>query len=233
MCKTLLSIDWDYFIRIKPKWCGSYIENTHNLNYLWYKRYIEEKSKGIDIQKKVTVEKTICKFWRKILKHFYITKKIPLYISDSHKFSYMIAKRHNCKQVYLFDAHADLGYGGITSLQFEVNCANWLGKLFSDKLIGNANIIYAMHTFENPEDFKEINHLFQIKYRKFNEIRGNIPVDAIHVCRSGAWTPPWLDKDFYKFVNELKLPYISLESMDREWNLDKMTLSDEIMYLIS
>jgi len=43
MEKSLLSIDWDYFIFTQKENWGSYIENNRNLIDLWYKRYIQEK----------------------------------------------------------------------------------------------------------------------------------------------------------------------------------------------
>lgn len=57
--------------------------------------------------------------------------------------SYKIAKENNCKVVYLFDSHADLGYGGLASLNFGVNCSNWLGKLLKEREIIEANIFTA------------------------------------------------------------------------------------------
>jgi hypothetical protein len=52
-------------------------------------------------------------------------------------------KRTTAKQCNLFDSHADFGYGGLLSLDFEVNCSNWLGKLLKEKQIEQAHIIYS------------------------------------------------------------------------------------------
>ncbi|MCY6957273.1 arginase [Clostridium brassicae] len=233
MRNILLSIDWDYFVKIKREWCGSYIENDTNLKYRWYKRYLDEKRKGINIEKKVILGAGVNSFWKKIFKHFNISKKTPLYISDSHKFSYNIGEKYNCKEVYLFDAHSDLGYGGLESLKFEVNCANWLGKLFVENIVKDAKIIYSPYSFEESEDFKEINETFNINYIDMSEIGMDIKVSAIHICRSGAWTPPWMDKHFYKFINEAKLHYREIEKMERKWNLKELNLSDAIMCFIN
>jgi hypothetical protein len=50
MGKCLLSIDWDYFVYTRDNW-GSYLENNRSITDLWYKRYIQAKARGEDIQK--------------------------------------------------------------------------------------------------------------------------------------------------------------------------------------
>ena len=57
------------------------------------------------------------------------------------------SKENNCTMVYLFDAHADLGYGGLSSLDFEVNCSNRL-QILKEKQIKEANIFYSPYTTE-------------------------------------------------------------------------------------
>ena len=47
-----------------------------------------------------------------------------------------------------------LGYGGLASLHFELNCANWLGKLFKDNIVKRANIFYSPYTLENQKILK-------------------------------------------------------------------------------
>ena len=207
MDKCLLSIDWDYFIFTKDNLWGSYTENSRNLIDLWYKRYIQEKVRGKDIQKLFRLSPEMDIFWEKIKKRFRFLKDIKVYISDSHALSYNIAKENNCNIVYLFDFHSDLGYGGLLSLDFEVNCSNWLGKLLKDGIIKEANIIYSPYTTEKPEDFCSINRIYNVRYRDFNNLNKGINVSAIHICRSGAWTPPWLDKKFIQFADALEITY--------------------------
>lgn len=232
MGKTLLSIDWDYFVPIKKEWCGSYLENAKNTCGLWYKRYIKGKMRGQDIEQIVDAAADYDKFWQKIRSFFNLTKSTKVYVSDSHRFSYLIAKENFCDQVYLFDAHADLGYGGLDSLNFELNCANWLGKLFKNKVIQRASIIYSPFTYESAADFSEINRAFDIKYETLNDLPENIDVSAVHICRSGAWTPPWLDHKFYHFVGILNIPYRLIDCAPRVWNTKKLNLSAQISYLL-
>ena len=138
--------------------------------------------------------------------------------------------------VYLFDAHSDLGYGGLMSLNFEVNCSNWLGKLLKDKYIKEAYIFYSPYTVEKPEYFKQINSMYDVKYWDFDVLDNLdkcIVVSAIHICRSGAWTPPWLDNKFIQFVDALGLPYEIVNCPERKWDTVNISLADQIYYLTS
>lgn len=234
MGKSLLSIDWDYFICIKNKhYFGSYIENKRTIVDLWYKRYIQEKEQGKDIQDYFYLFPEVECFWSKMKKIFQFDKNIKVYVSDSHAFSYKIAKENHCNKVYLFDAHADLGYGGISSLDFEVNCANWLGKLLKDKIIKEANIIYSPFTKEKISDFDAMNQKFPINYFTIEDMDQKIPLSFIHICRSGAWTPPWLDNKFRKFIQDLQLPYTKINFPYRKWDVEHINFSDKIQYKLA
>jgi len=233
MEKCLLSIDWDYFIRIEKDYWGSYIENEKNLLDLWYKRYIQEKIQGNDILESFQLSPQLNTFWKKIREHFELVREIKVYVSDSHALSYSIAKENKCGIVYLFDSHADLGYGGLSSLDFEVNCSNWLGKLLKEKLIKEANIIYGPYTSEEPEYFEPMNNIYNIRYLGFDDLDKKIKVSLIHICRSGAWTPPWFDKGFNKFVDDLGFPYEIVNCPVRNWAPENINYSSQIDYMMA
>lgn len=232
MRKCLLSVDWDYFIYAGNECCGSYIENNKNIINLWYKRYIQNKIQGKNIKKSFLLSNEVYNFWTKIKKKFSIDNSTKLYVSDSHAVSYYVAKENNCNEVFLFDAHSDLGYGGISSLNFEVNCANWLGKLLKNSIINKTSIIYSPFTMERVEDFKDIKNNYNVNFIDFEELEENINVQAIHICRSGAWTPPWFDENFEEFINELNLEYKKIECPNRKWQPENLSFSDEVYYLM-
>ncbi|PKC52209.1 hypothetical protein RhiirA1_482040, partial [Rhizophagus irregularis] len=144
-------------------------------------------------------------FWDRIKQIFIFNKNTKVYVSDSHVLSYDIAKKFQCTDIYLFDAHSDLGYGG--SLSLDVNCANWLGFLLKEQVVKSANIIYSPFTKEKPEFFKHYNRVFDIKYLEIQDLHNKVNTAVIHICRSGAWTPPWYDQNFVKFLNALGLEY--------------------------
>lgn len=225
----LLSIDWDYFVHTRGIFWGSYTENPRNIIDIWYRRYIKEKSQGKDLHEFFRLCGTNT-FWKKINEHFIFSKTAKAYISDSHALSYDIAKKHQCDVVYLFDAHADLGYGGLTSLDFEVNCANWLGKLLKDRIADEANIIYSPFTSEKPEYFRSINEAFNVRYLKFSDLGRKIRVSVVHICRSGAWTPPWFDEKFFQFVKNSGMEHMIVNCPERKWDVENLNLSDQIFY---
>lgn len=233
MEKCLLSIDWDYFIYTQKENCGLFLENNRSLIELWYRRYIQAKARGEDIRKAFHLSSELDTFWNKIKKCFKFVKNIKVYVSDSHALSYKIAKENNCNTVCLFDAHADLGYGGISSLNYEINCSNWLGKLLKDEQIIEANIFYSPYTREKPEFFKSINSIYNIRYYDLYKFDKRIAVSAIHICRSGAWAPPWLDDNFTQFVKALGLPYEIVNCPERKWDTVNISLSDQINYLLA
>lgn len=230
---TLLSVDWDYFISMDRQCSGSYMEGIQNAVNLWYRRYFQFREQGVNLQDLYSLSPEVNTFWKRVKEYFQIGGDTKIYVSDSHALSYEIAVENNCSSVYLFDAHADLGYGGTSSLEFELNCANWLGKLRMDKLISEANIIYSPYTMEKPEYFKQREGTGDVQFTSFECLKKDINVSAIHICRSGSWTPPWFDGDFFRFITSLELPYKIVDCLPRKWDTENLTLSDKIYYLMS
>lgn len=225
MEKRLLTIDWDYFMPYIGEMNTSYLENKRNIERHWYKMYLENKQIGKDITTRLKTGDILDNFWDKLRLNFYFKRDTKLIVSDSHKIAYDIVKDNECTEVCNIDSHTDLGYGGIPSLDFEVNCANWLGKLFKDKIIRKSNIILSPYSVEKPADFKEINNKYNIEY---NDRDINMDIDIVHICRSGAWTAPWLDNEFYKFINDSNLEYEIIDCEKRVWDADNIQLSKQI-----
>lgn len=233
MRNSLLSIDWDYFISTENGNISSYVENERTILDLWYKRYFQAKNKGENIQQHFQLSPEVDTFWSKIKQVFQFSKDTKVYVSDSHALSYDIANKFNCNEVYLFDAHSDLGYGGLSSLDFEVNCANWLGQLLKNKKINKATIIYSPYTKERHEYFKQINDRYHVEYSNFSDLQHKLKASAIHICRSGAWSPPWFDKNFIAFVNALGLPYKVINCPSRRWHPKNISFSEQLQYLLA
>lgn len=230
--RCLLSIDWDYFIKAPQDYMNSYIENQKSIQDLWYKRYFKLKSNGIEIKDLFKLD-DFTEFWDRIRDKFHIGRNTRVIVSDSHKLSYYISQRSKCREVYLFDSHADLGYGGFASLEFEINCANWLGKLFKDGLVHKAYIIYSPNTFEDKDFFKEQNEKFNIEYLSIEDLDENIEVSNIHIARSGTWTPPWYDGDFMSFLKYTELDYKVVDMKERIFDVDNLTLADMINFMFA
>ncbi|BDH63106.1 arginase [Lysinibacillus sp. PLM2] len=231
MGNSLLSIDWDYFISTENQGIISNIENERTIVDEWYKKYFQLKSQGKNIQNLFKLSSEVDSFWDRIKQIFIFNKKTKVYVSDSHVLSYDIAKKFQCTDVYLFDAHSDLGYGGTISL--EVNCANWLGFLLKEQVVKNANIIYSPFTKEKPEFFKHLNQVFDIKYLEIQDLHTKVNTSLIHICRSGAWTPPWFDQNFVRFLNASGLKYQVVNCPVRQWEPKNLNFADQIQYLLA
>ena len=229
---ALLTIDWDYFMPYVCYFNLSYLENKRNIDKHWYRLYLENKQCGIDITKRMVVGREKNNFWTNIKNFFNMDNIDRVIVSDSHKIAYDLAKATKCEEVYNFDSHTDLGYGGLESLNYEVNCANWLGKLLNEGIVGRASIILSPYTGERKEYFDEINKKFDISYKRINELKSRVLVNTLHICRSGAWTAPWLDHEFDEFIRHLNKKIEYKEYMKREWNVNDITLADKIEYLL-
>lgn len=228
MKSVLLSIDWDYFMPYVRNFKCSLRENRRNAIKNWYKLYFDDKDEGIDVVKKLRIGNIINGFVSKLKSRFNISPQTKIIITESHKEAYEIAEESGLKEVYSFDSHSDLGYEGVKSLDFEVNCANWLGKLLKDHLIYYAGIVYSPYTIERPGDFEEINNTFHVRYYTWNSIPKEESVPIIHICRSGPWTAPWLDNKFSNFIKEFKLKYKFFKCPERKWIPEKLNLSQRI-----
>ncbi|KGR90981.1 arginase [Ureibacillus massiliensis 4400831 = CIP 108448 = CCUG 49529] len=231
MGNSLLSIDWDYFISTENQEIISNLENERTIVDEWYKKYFQLKLQGKNIQNSFRLSSEVDSFWNRIKQIFIFNKNTKVYVSDSHVLSYDIAKKFQCTDVYLFDAHSDLGYGG--SLSLDVNCANWLGFLLKEQVVKSANIIYSPFTKEKPEFFKHYNRVFDIKYLEIQDLHNKVNTAVIHICRSGAWTPPWYDQNFVKFLNALGLEYQFINCPVRRWKPNNLNFADQIQYLLA
>ncbi len=125
-----------------------------------------------------------------------------------------------------------LGYQGLDSFKFEVNCADWLGKLLYEGKIKEANIVYGPYTNEYSDQFKEINEAYNINYLSLEEVKCEEPCKIIHICRSGCWSAPWLDNKFKAFVFESGFEFENIDIKERHWNPASISLADQIDYML-
>lgn len=227
----LISIDWDYFMDYMKIWNGSYLENDNNIQKHWYRDYYKYKERGIDITRRMNVCKEVDKFWDMLKDKIEFKKNTKILLTESHKEAYQIAKEQQVSSVYSFDSHSDLGYEGLKSFEFELNCSNWLGKLLQEGLIDEANIIYGPYTNEQENQFDEINKKYSVNYLNMDDIKLEDVCDIIHICRSGCWSAPWLDKKLMKFVYESGFEFENIDMKERDWNPEKKSLAEQIDYM--
>lgn len=116
------------------------------------------------------------------------------YVAESHAYAWKHVP--NGATVVNIDAHCDFGYdaGG------PVDCANWLGRAIDDGRVANVVQVYpTWNSFDWREDFEFKASRWRRRGVGVTVVRGleNIPkglhVPKVFLCRSGAWSPPWLD----------------------------------------
>jgi hypothetical protein len=125
------------------------------------------------------------------------------------------------------DAHHDMGYGDKASVNRmvaggQVSCDMWLRSLASMYSEMKVNVVYPNWRFEEFPISDERDALKKVlppqvlkrtKIGAFVDDNGSvskivnpakkIEVEALFICRSSAWTPPWLDSQFIEFVESI------------------------------
>lgn len=204
--KTLISLDFDFFVREDPMWDWGHNENQPLfLLTLWGVRYTEKnlyEECNPAAHANFMPEDAII---RLIDMGFTFKKKPLLYVAESHKDIYEVMRGLKRSEVYHFDAHHDLYDDGDRDL----NCGNWGRKAIEQGLV--EKYIWVAPDWGKEFDMMDLEDIGQkeIKGYYYNEFLKErkkskpIDIDAIFVCRSGAWVPPHLDGDFLKMTKGL------------------------------
>lgn len=123
-----------------------------------------------------------------------------------------------------FDAHHDMGYGSKAQVNRmvssgQVSCDMWLRSLMSMYANMRTNVVFPDWRFAEFSIESEWQALKKVlpagiakrtRIGSFTDESGavssvvkparQIDVEALFICRSSAWTPPWLDQQFIDFV---------------------------------
>jgi hypothetical protein len=181
--KTLVTVDWDFFVPENPNWDMGHEENLLFLNFMW-----KTRAGLFDMIKTTGLEKG---FWERTgLK---AKAGDYTYVSDSHLFAYGLLK--GIDNVVLVDAHHDCWKEGGKN----VYCHNWLRLWLEKNKKNRATWVcpeWAAGNFTLPADMDRVTVVHEMPdVSKMN-------VRDVHICRSGCWTAPWLDKQFIEFVED-------------------------------
>ncbi len=204
--ERLLVVDWDYFFpNIERPEDGKHMEFLmydwgHNeqrhrdifLNHIWIGRAATFKAAGFPIPDTSRLEAA---FWQR----FRFSPKTELYYADSNVFAVDDTVAKGIQGIWLFDAHHDSGYkGSITDIinRGTVNCEDWMINYAGVQGLPHVRYPqwrhYAMQTEPEP--------LISIDRQVDDEQPMRRMFHRIFVCRSGAWTPPWVDSKFTDFI---------------------------------
>jgi hypothetical protein len=230
--RVLISVDWDYFIDVKQREVRSLRENHRNLYLRWYKEYLQNPRMLLLYH---VLPKLEC-FWKTLGRHYHLNPSTLLFISESHKYSYCLSQILGCQKVINFDAHADLGYSGASRVGAYTHCANWLGRLVDTAQITEAEIVYSPYTHEKAAFFSDFlkkgiaihfTRLEQLEDQPQDEV-----VSGIHICRSGAWTPPWYDQELLRLINASGMQRRRGFVKPRVWRPTQLTYAQKLDLLL-
>jgi len=198
----ILSIDWDYFFPNDEVYDWGHREAPFFINTLWNFRTNTKRPDGkmmMDVHTP-TVPKN---FWKKVLRNTPI-----LTIAESHCSIWTLLDRMRVFgpiEVTNIDAHHDCGYKDGYPRRipetFAIECGNWGYWGLRTKRISSLRQFYPAWRQQNPEG--------RVSSSKVPAVHFGLPepdsYNAVFLCRSGAWTPPWYDDRLQQFIESSKL----------------------------
>ena len=201
--KTLLTIDFDFFIPEDPMWDMGHNESPFFMNFIWYTR-----SNLMDEMKTNGMEKG---FWERLQGAFKFETD-TVHVSESHLEAFHLTPPLG--RIINIDRHHDVW----EAVGNRVDCATW--GLQAMRLRHAEGMTWVHPTDGGFETTMVEDNLVVVppKYRKRIEpmtlqealvrLKGT-RIDAVHVCRSAAWTPPWLDGAFDEFLSGSPFPNLA------------------------
>ena len=197
--QLIVNVDWDYFFPDISRFDLGHKETEFFIAKMWSLR-----AHLVDI----LVPSGHEVFWN-LLKTVGI-EPYKITISESHAHCVeTVLKSWNTfpleTVMVVFDQHLDAAHRGEY-----VDCENWLLKLLEEikSYGGFMTVLYVMPGF-SLEEYSQIvpkkwmGWVHLMNFSQFMEYMKNEEIVNLpgFVCRSGAWTPPWCDDEFDKFVN--------------------------------
>jgi hypothetical protein len=189
--KTLITIDFDFFMPEDPALDIGHQESLAFLKMLWASR--------IGLMDKLSLDGKELVFWDWLKKRVDVSKA-PMFVSDSHCYAYNLLKDVN--GVISFDAHHDCWEGdslGVDKSEKGIYCHNWLRAWLEGSKKRQAVWVATVWLDKECGVPEGIGRLERRVWSQFTDlgIEGSV---IVHICRSGCWVPPWLDKAFLGFL---------------------------------
>lgn len=200
MSRYGLTVDWDYFVPEKYEWDIGHAETAIHMSLLWQTRFY--------LFDKIKVVPAVDTFWQWVQRWANV-KPASLWVSDSHASAITDPGLREVDTLILVDQHHDC-WPHKRKSDF-VYCDTWLrGWLENDD---TRHVIWVRPSFDaeyiQPKDAypipRDMRDRFTCTTQEDFSFK-DVTLNAINICRSGAWTPPWLDDRFIAFINELGLP---------------------------
>lgn len=169
---------------------------------------------------------------------FPLLLEVEKYVGDSHAWAILVvrylAETHGPIRVVSFDAHCDLGYCGDKvkreTKAGHADCGSWLYHSLQKEWVSSVEIVYPdwKGMIEWQQASKEAflrPFLDRVTPFTWSEWMASErlydDLEAVHLCRSSNWTPPWLDQQF------LNLKELISDGNDTYLNQEWFNLDDE------
>ena len=214
----LLSVDWDFFC---PTEHGSPLydwdsREGHPLEaLLWTVR----ASAFFRVDRPLpTASGSEVGFWDR----FRLRPGALAFVAESHSWIYKPQIYKAVDQVVNYDAHHDAGYG-VTLKDIikrgTITCEDWAVGYSACRGIPVQVRYPAWKTWAFEHEHSTAVPLI----REFDDGRPDPePFGRVFICRSGAWSPPWLDQEFEKLLAAFPGSVIRLHPLPpREFNADE------------
>jgi hypothetical protein len=215
----LLSIDWDFFFpRPSPEedkeflydW-GQAETGPFMLDGIWVVRAASFITAGKPLPLTSGEED---RFWGR----FRFRPAPVLYYADSHSLIYKPEVLYKVREVFNFDAHHDACEGKHSLLRNgRVRCDNWATALSIHGIsIWTVYPQWASHMLEDVPKV-EVHPDVDRGHAHRHEF------DKVFVCRSGAWTPTWIEDKFWQFIGACPIKArVKLDNMEkRTFNMEE------------
>ena len=191
---------------------------------LWMGRFAHAYRLGLDLEKICGIRPEMgCvqpgSFLEEIQKRFNFKTAEGTWLGDSHAYAMPTIGKLSVQpiKVVSFDAHHDLGYGSEEvdrqTKKDHCDCGSWLYHALRLGYVQRAEIVYP--DWKGKVEWKDsygAEHLKPLRRRiraftwsEWLEKAGNDFAVGLFMCRSSAWTPPWLDEKFRIFTKDAEV----------------------------
>lgn len=258
MSGNLLVVDWDYFFpnpleggfRDKSKdiqkdstmlYDWGHRESEFFINALWGHRASSFLMNNLPLP---TVEPS----WKSFPERFTLSEDAVIYIHDSNMHSGLIDSPDGgpFEDVWLYDAHHDSGYGVKSFAEWmskhvskdgaEFSCEDWM------------LIHYMQGTYLHwrwPTWHQHFTEMGPVAIHstwpegvamdaKRDDLKPvDVVFDAVSICRSGAWVPPWEDRKFLEFTElwDRDIEQLDTDDLDRGFDIEAAKREAELLRL--
>lgn len=186
--RTVLTIDWDFFVPL-PDLPGG--DTRHHVLDAWRDRD--------HLRDQITTTGAELDFWNRVHLGGYTG---PLYVSDSHAAVWSLLEAFGPDRVVNVDQHHDCCEAPPGGRPDGIYANNWAKQWLLGRRRRKLRWVKPAY---GQEDYPA-KTTPRAAIRTWPCGLGTPGLVAVHACRSGGWTPPWLDAAFIAFVQASGMP---------------------------